>query len=231
MWALRHSKARNLPVLVLVAASALGGACGGSSGGATRTPAGTPARGQTVGAEAPRVAIRVSSLRLTRRVPAPVRSACAATVKEKPTVPVVCPAFVPAGRISRDPNLSGPIIDFQDRAFWVMTFNNGGTEGLTHWIVGAGRTASVRDQVLTDRHNETMGLPELVRRQRLEGHQVAVFRYRAGGGYNSGHIGAFVTCGNLTVFSTIHGFRHADAATAMALDLARSPAFRCPASR
>jgi hypothetical protein len=178
------------------------------------------------------MAVEVRSLRLTRRIPARVRVVCAATAKEKPTVPVVCPRLVPAGRVSPDSELSSPIVDFQDRAFWVMTFNNGGLDGLVHWIVGAGRTASVADQVLSDRHNETKGLPTLVRRQRLEGRDVAIYRYPregGGGGYDSGHVGAFVTCGALTVFATIHGLRHADAATAIALELARQPSFRCPA--
>jgi hypothetical protein len=200
------------------------GACGGSSGGSGQTSRSQPSP------TAPATVV-VRSLRLTRRVPARVRAVCAATAKEKPTVPVVCPRLFPASRIARDTNLSGPIVDFQDRAFWVMTFNNGGLDRLVHWIVGAGRAASVTDQLLTDRHNETKGRPRLVRRQRLGGRQLAIYRYppeNVGGGYNSGHVGAFVSCGPLTVFATVHGFGHADAATAMVLDLARQPALRCP---
>jgi hypothetical protein len=169
-------------------------------------------------------------MKLTRRRPPRVGAVCADTEQQELDVPVACPRLIPAGPMARDPNLSGPITDFEDPEFWVMTFNNGDIGRAVHWIVGAGRRESVTDQVLTDRHNEVSGPPKQLGERVLEGRRVTVYRYPPtgeGGGYNSGHVAAFVECGDLLVFASVHGFRHTDAVTAMALDLAADPALHC----
>jgi hypothetical protein len=201
--------------------------CGGGSSGARVTATAT----QTAPAASVQPAPPVRSMKLTREVPPRVGVVCARTKKEALDVPVACPRLIPAGPMARDPNLSTPIVDFEDPEFWVMTFNNGDIGRTVHWIVGAGSRASVTDQVLSDAHNELPGLPRKVTERRLEGRPVTVYRYPPtgkGGGYNSGHVAAFVDCGDLLVFASVHGFKHADAVTAMALDLAGDPAFDCP---
>jgi hypothetical protein len=43
---------------------------------------------------------------------------------------------------------------------------------------------------------------------------------------HAGHVGAFIARRGLTVFASLHGYSHADAAAAMAVDLATAQPLR-----
>jgi hypothetical protein len=114
-------------------------------------------------------------------------------------------------------------LDF-GRSLWAITFNNGDNGvGYVHWIAGAGTTRAVRYDQLGDAENEVKGLPRLVSRSRVRGYAVAVYEYpeNPAGGPNGGHSAAFVRCGRLLVFASIHGHGHEQVAIAMAVDLAK----------
>ena len=145
------------------------------------------------------------------------------------TVPVYCPRLVPQGPIGHvknipDRDLFGPVVFFNARDLYQLSFNNEVIRGHQHWIVGAGRPATVRRLVIEGVENDQARPAVLVGRRRLAGHRLSVYRFSdPGGGMHAGHIGAFVQRGGLTVFATVHGYSHADAAEAMAVDLATAP--------
>jgi hypothetical protein len=125
-------------------------------------------------------------------------------------------------RYIRHPGLSG-VLDFAPR-FWAITFNNGDNgPGYIHWIAGAGTPAAARRHMLSDVEDEVKGLPHIVARSRQEGHAVLVYEYPPypAGGPNGGHTAAFVRCGRMIFFASIHGYGNGLVATAMAVDLAQ----------
>jgi hypothetical protein len=114
-------------------------------------------------------------------------------------------------------------------SLWAITFNNGDNGvGYVHWIAGGGTVQAIRSYILRDSVNVVKGLPRLLARRKVEGYPVAIYSYPPypAGGPNGGHTAAFVRCGGREVFASIHGAGHADAVTAMAVDLARRSA--CP---
>jgi hypothetical protein len=162
----------------------------------------------------------IDSIKLVRSEPGPVRAACRDAQRHS-RLRVTCPTLIPKSRYVQREGLFGEL-DF-GRSLWAITFNNGdnGT-GYVHWIAGAGTTRAVRYDQLGDAENEVKGLPRLVSRSRVRGYAVMVYEYPEypAGGPNGGHSAAFVRCGRLLVFASIHGHGHGRAATAMAVDLA-----------
>jgi hypothetical protein len=134
---------------------------------------------------------------------------------------VTCPTLIPKTRYVRREGLFGEL-DFGP-SLWAITFNNGDNGGgYVHWIAGAGTTRAVQYDQLGDAKNEVKGLPRLVSRSHVQGLAVMVYEYPEypAGGPNGGHSAAFVRCGRLLVFASIHGHGLGQAATAMAVDLA-----------
>jgi hypothetical protein len=178
----------------------------------------------------------VRTLPMTTRVSPRVTRTCALATRQT-TVPVYCPRLVPQGPIGRvrhipDRDLFGPVVFFNARDLYQLSFNNGVIRGHQHWIVGAGRPATVRRLVIAGVENDQTKPAVFVGRRRLAGRTVSIYRFLdPGGGMHAGHIGAFVQRGALTVFATVHGYLHADAAVAMAVDLATAPRVRARSSQ
>jgi hypothetical protein len=173
----------------------------------------------------------VQTLEMTTTVSPKVMHTCAAAAHQT-TVPVYCPRLVPRGPIGHvknipDRDLFGPVVFFDVHDLYQLSFNNGVIRAHQHWIVGAGRPTTVRRLVIDGIENEHAKPARLVRRRRLAGHAVSIYRFSdRGGGMHAGHIGAFVRRDALTVFATLHGYSHADAAEAMAVDLTTAPRVR-----
>jgi hypothetical protein len=109
-------------------------------------------------------------------------------------------------------------------SLWAITFNNGDNgPGYIHWIAGTGTAQAVRVNLLSDGLNVVKGLPRMIRRSHVDGYTVTTYEYPLypAGGPNGSHTAAFVVCGDLRVFASIHGHGHERAATEMAVDLAR----------
>jgi hypothetical protein len=165
--------------------------------------------------------LHVGDVTLRRGTPTIVRAACEQTQKQV-TVAVVCPDLTPESRYTRSVGLWGPMIFSPDT--YALTFNNGDVgEGYVHWIVGVGTVTEVRQHVLGDRNNVVKGLPRLTGTREREGNAIELWEFppHPAGGPNGGHGAAFVSCGPLLVFASIHGIAHVAAAEEMALDLAR----------
>lgn len=177
------------------------------------------------GGEAPSRPPRVDSLPMTRNLAPEVRSACRDAARDA-TIRVVCPPYVPDvpfasyGDPEVDRGLRGAFAA-PPGELYELTFNNGDNRGTTHWMAGAGKPAVVRRDILSDEFNETKGLPLRVRRIELDGRRVDVYRYRGrAGGMHSGHVIAVAHMGELWALGSVHGFRHEDAAVAMAVTIA-----------
>jgi hypothetical protein len=162
---------------------------------------------------------------MTTAVSPKVTRTCAQAVHQT-TVPVYCPRLVPRGPIGDvehipDRDLYGPVVFFNARDLYQLSFNDGVIPGHQHWIVGAGRPATVRRLVIQGVENEQARAAALVGRRRLAGLAVSVYRFAdPGGGMHAGHVAAFVQRGESIVFASLHGYSHRDAAEAMAVDLA-----------
>lgn len=90
-------------------------------------------------------------------------------------------------------------------------------------MVGAGTNQAVDSRLIDDRWNETKGLPTRIRLLSIGRTRIAVYRFpRDAGGYQSGHIAAFAQARGRVIFAEVHGYHHADAATAMVIDLLRA---------
>ncbi|MDQ3870563.1 MAG: hypothetical protein M3301_02970 [Chloroflexota bacterium] len=105
---------------------------------------------------------------------------------------------------------------------YMLSFNAQRKERLLHWIVGSGRRADVRRFVLGDELNEVKGVPKLILKRVVHDYTIEVYRYPPfpAGGPNGGHVAAFVTVAGQVLFASVHGYSHADAAIAMAVDMA-----------
>ena len=105
---------------------------------------------------------------------------------------------------------------------YMVTVTAKGKGRLVHWIAGGGTASDVRRSVLGDEVNEVKGLPKLIDTRAVHGRRVELYRFPPypAGGPNGGHVGAFVTVGRQVVFATVHGYRHADVATAIAVEMA-----------
>jgi hypothetical protein len=133
---------------------------------------------------------------------------------------VLCPRLVPRTPLSHIPYSQAPAAVESD--LYVLSFNNGTIRGTLHWITGAGTTTAVDANLVDDRTNETRGLPKRIRLVQIGGTRIAVYRYPMdAGGFQSGHVAAFARSGGRVIFVSIHGYGHADAATAMLIDLLR----------
>jgi len=195
-----------------------------SSGG---RPPPTPA-GDGPTAREPADVAALERLGLTRQVPRLVSKACAEARRLAKTR-VVCPELIPDIPLTRSPGLWGSIVFDAEPRVYMVSFNNaGGFEGrpltgVEHWITGGGEAAAVARWILTDAANEVEGDPILVRSFRREGRVVHLYRFPhyPAGGVNGDHWAAFVPAGEQLLFASLHGKRFADAAVAMALDLAR----------
>lgn len=173
----------------------------------------------------------VHSLPMTTRISPKVSRTCASAVRQT-TVPVYCPRLIPKGPIGDvehipDRDLYGPVVFFNARDLYQLSFNDGVIPGHQHWIVGAGRPGTVRRLVIEGVENDQARPATLVARRHLAGRAVVLYRFAdPGGGMHAGHIGAFIARRGLTVFASLHGYSHADAAAAMAVDLATAQPLR-----
>jgi hypothetical protein len=133
-------------------------------------------------------------------------------------VRVVCPRLVPRTRLSHIPYSQEPAA--VEPHLYVLSFNNGTIHGTLHWMTGAGTSTAVNSDLVDDRTNETPGLPTRIRLLRSGSTRIAVYRYpRNGGGFQEGHEAAFAEAGGRVIFASLHGYGHADAATAMLIDM------------
>jgi hypothetical protein len=154
----RMGRVRRLGVLSL--ALALAGCLDDGDGSEARRRAdgGDQVRELRVGPEEAR---RVVSVKLTRRAPRPVAATCpAASREESLRLQVVCPGLVPDVRIVTEKDNPNRSVPFPPN-WYELTFNTAGREP-RHWVVGAGRPAAARENVLSDKFHEVKGLPMLV---------------------------------------------------------------------
>ena len=160
----------------------------------------------------PAEARRVTSLRLTSRMPRGVQATCRAARLFR------CPHLIPAGGLSRFPYTHGPADT--GRGIHVISFNNGTIRGHTHWIVGGGTPKALSRSLIDDRYHEGRGLPKRIRLLQLGGTRIAVYAWRGNaGGYLTGHTAAFAETGRRVIFASVHGHTHADADIAMVADM------------
>jgi hypothetical protein len=161
------------------------------------------------------------SVELTHTVPAPVKKLCA-RARASVSIAVTCPRLVPATPVAGDAEVSSVILFPPARDFYMLNFNSD-RRGALHWIVGAGRPASVARWVLGDSENEVKGRPRLVSTASVDGTRIDLYRFPPfpAGGPNGSHVAALVRSGRLVKFVSIHGYRHGDAALAMLYDLVR----------
>jgi hypothetical protein len=141
------------------------------------------------------------------------------------TVRVVCPGLIPDVPLSLGRGASGPL-PLGDEAYMLSFTTSEGetrrppTGAVEHWITGGGTREAVRRWLLTDTFNESPGDPKLVRAVSVQGRRVLVYRYPSrAGGPNMGHWAAFIQLETTTIFASLHGRRHVEAAVAMAVDL------------
>jgi hypothetical protein len=164
---------------------------------------------------------RLAELELTYEVPAQVRQACA-EARELARVRVVCPRLIPDVRLTRSVGLWGAIVFHDEPRFYMLTFNNGLSGRMRHWITGGGGAGVVEKWVLTDFPNAVEGDPQLIRTLTRFERRVSIYHFPPypAGGPNGGHWAAFVRVGDEIVFVSPHERRNVDAAVEMALALA-----------
>jgi hypothetical protein len=161
----------------------------------------------------PAVALHVTSVKLTTRIPRRVRNTCRAART------FTCPRRVPVGGIFPHRYAYGP--EEAGRSLYVLSFNNGTIRGYFHWIVGAGTRAAIARDLIDDRWHEQKGLPKRIRLLSLGSTRIALYRFPQypAGGYLGGHTVAFADDGGRVVFATVHGYGHADADVALVADM------------
>ena len=82
------------------------------------------------------------------------------------------------------------------------------------------RPYPARSRLDSNRPQTTPGLPRRIRLLQSGGTRIAVYRYPPNaGGFQSGHVAAFARAEGRVIFASLHGYGHADAATAMLIDL------------
>jgi hypothetical protein len=215
---LSGSGARALALLAVVCAAA------GSGGGTSRA---------ATGRELVNKAVReVTTVRLTRRIPAHVRTICAAT-RRAVRIRVLCPPLVPLGGVVTDPGLSYSNTYRNVTDFYAMTFNNGEIPGKIHWVVGAGTPARFRRHVLSSRTWDVKGPVRKLGNARYRGRDVTLYRFPLdpAGALLGTHIVAMTRMGRLVLFASVHGYGHRDADIAMVVAMAEHGAKRNPRSR
>lgn len=161
----------------------------------------------------------MATLPFTDRVGSRVRAACA-SARRSARVTVVCPNVIPAAPPLEDPDAVAAMVSEPTNYMVTVTAERNGR--LLHWIVGGGTAADIRRFVLGDEFNEVKGLPKLVGTRVVYGRRIELYRFPPfpAGGPNGSHVGAFVAVGREVVFATAHGYRHTDAAVAMAVSMA-----------
>jgi hypothetical protein len=93
-------------------------------------------------------------MRLTTRLGPRIRATCNQARRES-RIPAVCPPLVPTGGVVTDRGLygfEGPAPPDAAGDFYLLTFNNGDNPGHVHWIVGAGRGATVYHNLFDPHH-------------------------------------------------------------------------------
>jgi hypothetical protein len=170
----------------------------------------------------------VSTVRLTRRIPAHVRRICAVAQRHV-RIHVVCPPLVPAGGVVTDPGLSYSNTYRRVTDFYAMTFNNGEIPNKLHWIVGAGTPARVQRYVLSSRYWDVKGPVQRLEDVRQAGRDIALYSFpeEPAGGLFGSHVVAMTRVGRLVLFASVHGYgqgaRQADVAILIAMaDLRRT---------
>jgi hypothetical protein len=159
---------------------------------------------------------KVTTVRLTQRVPARVRAICRAAQRAV-RVHVVCPPLIPAGGVRRDPGITYADTYKNAPDFYALTFNNGEIPGKLHWVVGAGTPARVERYVLSSRDWDVKGSVQRLDSARYAGREVTLYRFPRdpAGGLFGTHVVAMTRIGGLVLFASVHGYDHEDADIAM----------------
>jgi hypothetical protein len=166
---------------------------------------------------------KVTTVRLTHRVPARVRALCAATQRDV-RVHVVCPPLVPVGGIDGDPGITYADTYRKVKDFYALTFNNGEIPGKIHWVVGAGTPARVQQYVLSSRDWDVKGPVKRLESARYAGRMVTLYHFPLdpAGGLFGTHVVAMTRVGRLVQFASVHGYDHEDADIAMLIAAAEA---------
>jgi hypothetical protein len=164
---------------------------------------------------------RLRELDLTYQVPAQVRPACG-DASRRASVRVVCPPLVPDVPLTKSAGLWGAMVLHDEPRFYMLTFNNGFSGRMRHWITGGGKATVVEKWVLTDFNNVVEGDPTLVRSMNVRGRRISIYHFPPypAGGPNGSHWAAFIQLGDEIVFASPHERRYVQAAVEMALALA-----------
>jgi len=161
-------------------------------------------------------------LRLTDRVPRPVRAACAEAARAT-RIRVVCPPLVPADGVTDERDLYGPQVLTAD--VYTLSFNNGRVPGHIHWEVGAGTLAGIATAEFDERDWDAPApkhAPVLTGGARCGAYVIRTYRFPQSDGQLEGHDVALATTGGITYFASIHGYDHDDADVAMLVAILRS---------
>lgn len=158
-------------------------------------------------------------MRLTTRLGPRIRSTCE-QARRQSRIPAVCPPLVPTGGVVADPGLygfAGPALPDRSGDFYLLTFNNGDNRGHVHWIVGAGRGATVHSNLFDPRRWAVPGRTRRIGQRRYGPWTITFSRFPPypSGGELGGHDLAATTTGDTTYFASVHGRTHHDASAAM----------------
>jgi hypothetical protein len=177
------------------------------------------------GPDAPAPAVTTAAM--TRVTPPRLRRVCASAVR-KSTIRVRCPELIPdrftdASVLLPRRSVVRPGSDGDDgrrrfrgpRDFYVIEAYSRSLRPETHWITAAGSARSLNERALVSAR------PPRVKRARVAGRDIELRYYPAypDGGVNSGHVVAIARSGRQLTYVSVHGYDHADVATAMLADL------------
>jgi hypothetical protein len=158
-------------------------------------------------------------MRLTTRLGPRIRATCNQARRES-RIPAVCPPLVPTGGVVTDRGLygfEGPAPPDAAGDFYLLTFNNGDNPGHVHWIVGAGRGATVYHNLFDPHHWAVPGHTRRLGDRRYGPWTITFNRFPPypAGGELGGHDLATATSDGTTYFASVHGRTHHDASAAM----------------
>jgi hypothetical protein len=148
-----------------------------------------------------------------RKAPARIVRECRSLATEL-KLRVWCPTIVPAASILYQHGVSGPMFYGRRRDIYEVSANNGLAH--RHWMIGAGRPATVRSVVIDGVENQVRGKATPGEPAQIDGTPVAIYRFLHGvGGPHSGHILAMRCTDSECVYASVHGTTHRAGALAL----------------